>query len=150
MHGAGLTNAIQDSAYSSTWRARSRTSGSGDVELALPKYSDTLFVDSNKTQPKRAIVSQGLAVLPCHLNSTIHTSTMIVGSMERTRLPEFIEILVPTRDKNGKAVAASIQREWRKRLTRYLLESLKVTGFQESKRSGVWKRERKKLWEVRP
>jgi len=70
--------------------------------------------------------------------------------MEHTRLPEFIEILVPTRDRNGKALTAALQREWKNRLTRFLLETLKVTGFQESKRRGVWKRERKELWEYDP
>jgi hypothetical protein len=70
--------------------------------------------------------------------------------MERTRLPEFIEILVPTRDRKGKALRASLQQEWKNRLTRFLLETLRVTGFQESKRSGVWKRERKEFWEYDP
>lgn len=70
--------------------------------------------------------------------------------MERIHLPEFIEILVPTRDRNGRAVGAANQREWKERLVRYLLETLKVTGFQESKREGVWKQEQKDLREYDP
>ena len=70
--------------------------------------------------------------------------------MDRIRLPEFIEILAPTRDRNGRALSAAQQREWKDRLTRYLLETLKVTGFQESKREGVWKPEQKDLREYDP
>ena len=70
--------------------------------------------------------------------------------MERIRLPEFIEIFVPTRDRKGRALSAAKQREWKERLARYLLESLKVTGFQESKREGVWKQEQKDLREYDP
>jgi hypothetical protein len=47
-------------------------------------------------------------------------------------------------------IRASLQQEWKNRLTRFLLETLRVTGFQESKRSGVWKRERKEFWEYDP
>ena len=65
--------------------------------------------------------------------------------MERIHLPEFIEILVPTRDRNGRAVSVAKQREWKERLARYLLVTLKVTGFQESKRDGVWKQEQRDL-----
>jgi len=61
--------------------------------------------------------------------------------MKRRRLPEFIELLVPTRDRNGRALSVAKQREWRERLGFYLLETLKVTGFQESRREGVWKQE---------
>ena len=46
--------------------------------------------------------------------------------------------------------SAARQREWKERLARYLLETLKVTGFQESKREGVWKQERKDLREYDP
>lgn len=35
-------------------------------------------------------------------------------------------------------------------MARYLLETLKVTGFQESKREGVWKQEHKDLREYDP
>lgn len=70
--------------------------------------------------------------------------------MERTRLPDFIELLVPSRDRNGRALTSVKQREWRKRLASFLLESLKVTGFQESKRMGVWKQEQKNLLEYDP
>jgi len=70
--------------------------------------------------------------------------------MKRLHLPEFIEVLVPTRDRNGRALSAAKQREWKERLARYLLETLKVTGFQESKREGVWKQERKELREYDP
>jgi len=70
--------------------------------------------------------------------------------MKRLRLPEFIEVLVPTRDRNGGALSAAKQREWKGRLARYLLETLKVTGFQESKREGVWKQEQKDLREYDP
>jgi len=65
-------------------------------------------------------------------------------------LPEFIEVLVPTRDRNGRALSAAKQREWKERLARYLLETLKVTGFQESKREGVWKQEQKDRREYDP
>ena len=65
--------------------------------------------------------------------------------MTRLRLPEFIEVLVPTRDRNRRPLSAQEQRQWRERLARYLLETLKVTGFQESKREGVWKQEQKDL-----
>jgi len=70
--------------------------------------------------------------------------------MRRMHLPEFIEILVPTRDRNGRALSAANQREWKERLARYLLETLKVKGFQESKREGVWKQEQKDLREYDP
>jgi hypothetical protein len=70
--------------------------------------------------------------------------------MKRLHLPEFIEILVPTRDRDGRAVSAAKQREWKERLARYLLETLKVTGFQESKREGVWKQEQRDLREYDP
>ncbi len=70
--------------------------------------------------------------------------------MPRIHLPEFIEILVPTRDRNGRAVSAAKLREWKERLARYLLETLKVTGFQESKREGVWKQEQRDLREYDP
>lgn len=70
--------------------------------------------------------------------------------MGRTQLPDFIELLVPSRDRNGKALTSVKQREWRERLARFLLESLEVTGFQESKRMGVWKQEQKNLLEYDP
>lgn len=70
--------------------------------------------------------------------------------MERVHLPEFIEVLVPTRDRSGRALSAARQREWKGRLARFLLEDLKVTGFQESKREGVWKQEQKQLREYDP
>jgi len=70
--------------------------------------------------------------------------------MERVRLPEFIEVLVPSRDRNRRALSAAKQREWKERLARYLLETLKVTGFQESKREGVWKQQRRELREYDP
>lgn len=70
--------------------------------------------------------------------------------MKRIHLPEFIEILVPTRDSNGRSVSASEQREWKERLARYLLETLKVTGFQKSKREGVWKQQQRDLREYDP
>ena len=70
--------------------------------------------------------------------------------MERIHLPEFIEVLLPTRDRNGRPVSAVRQREWKQRLSRLLLETLKVTGFQESKREGVWKQEQKDLREYDP
>ena len=70
--------------------------------------------------------------------------------MERLRLPEFIEILVPTRDRNGRALSATQQRAWKDRLAHYLLEILTVTGFQESKREGVWKQEQKDVREYDP
>ena len=60
-------------------------------------------------------------------------------------LPEFIEILVPPRDRNGREVSVAKQREWKGRLAHYLLVTLKVTGFQESKREGVWKQEQRDL-----
>lgn len=67
--------------------------------------------------------------------------------MRRLRLPEFIEVLVPTRDRAGRALSAAKQREWKGRLAGYLLETLKVSGFQESRREGVWKRRTKDLRE---
>jgi hypothetical protein len=70
--------------------------------------------------------------------------------MRRTQLPEFIEVLVPTRDRNGRALSAGQQREWKERLARFLLETLKVTGFQQSQKEGVWKQERKDLREYDP
>jgi hypothetical protein len=70
--------------------------------------------------------------------------------MERIHLPEFIEVLVPTRDRNGRALSTAKQREWKERLARFLLESLRVTGFQESKREGVWKQEQKDVREYDP
>jgi len=71
---------------------------------------------------------------------------MILG-VERLRLPEFIEVLVPTRDRDGKALSAARQRDWKRRLAGYLLETLKVSGFQESRREGVWRRRTKDLRE---
>jgi hypothetical protein len=70
--------------------------------------------------------------------------------MERRKLPEFIEVLVPTRDRNGKALSASKQRQWKARLARFLLETLGVTGFQESEREGVWKQKAAELREYDP
>mgnify|MGYP001563398849 CR=1 FL=1 len=70
--------------------------------------------------------------------------------MERVHLPEFIEVLVPTRDRNGRALQVAKQREWKERLARFLLETLKVIGFQESKREGAWKQEQKDLREYDP
>jgi hypothetical protein len=70
--------------------------------------------------------------------------------VKRLHLPESIEILVPTRDRAGKALSATKQREWKDRLARYLLEALNVTGFQESKREGAWKQEQKDLREYDP
>jgi len=81
--------------------------------------------------------------------STTVSSTIVLG-MKRLRLPEFIEVLVPTRDRNRRALGAQRQREWRERLARYLLQTLRVTGFQESKREGVWKQEQKDLREYDP
>ena len=70
--------------------------------------------------------------------------------MERVHLPEFIELLVPTRDRSGRALSTARQREWKGRLARFLLEDLEVTGFQESRREGLWKQERKHLREYDP
>lgn len=70
--------------------------------------------------------------------------------MERLHLPEFIEIFVPTRDRAGKALSAAKQRQWKDRLARYLLDDLKVTGFQESKRKGVWRQEQRVVREYDP
>ena len=70
--------------------------------------------------------------------------------MKRTHLPGFIEVLVPTRDRNGRALSAAQQREWKERLARFLLETLKVTGFQQSQKEGVWKQVRKDLREYDP
>ena len=70
--------------------------------------------------------------------------------MKRVRLPEFIEVLVPTRDRSRRALSLAKQREWKERLARYLLETLKVTGFQESKREGVWSQQRRDLREYAP
>jgi hypothetical protein len=70
--------------------------------------------------------------------------------MKRLHLPEFIEVLVPTRDHEGRVLSTAKQREWKERLARYLLETLKVTGFQESSREGVWKQEQKDLREYDP
>jgi predicted secreted protein len=70
--------------------------------------------------------------------------------MKRLRWAEFIEVLVPTRDRNGRALSSRRQREWKERLARYLLKTLKVTGFQESMREGVWKQEQKDLREYDP
>src|SRR5438445_3934037 len=70
--------------------------------------------------------------------------------LKRLHLPEFIEVLVPTRDRNGRALSAAKQREWKERLARYLLETLKVTGFQEWKGEGVCKQEQKDLREYDP
>ena len=70
--------------------------------------------------------------------------------MREVNLPEFIEILLPTRDRNGRVLSAAKQREWMERLARYLLETLKVTGFQESKREGAWKQEQRDLREYDP
>jgi hypothetical protein len=70
--------------------------------------------------------------------------------MKRVRLPEFVELLVPTRDRNRKTLSAAKQREWKERLSHYLLETLKVTGFQESKREGVWNQQRRDLHEYDP
>jgi hypothetical protein len=70
--------------------------------------------------------------------------------MKRVRLPEFIELLMPTRDRNGRALSTAKQREWRERQARYLLETLGITGFQESKREGVWIQQRKDLREYDP
>lgn len=70
--------------------------------------------------------------------------------MERIRLPEFIELLVPTRDRQGKAIGAARRRHWKERLARFLLDDLKVTGFQESRREGVWRQEQKELGEYDP
>ena len=52
--------------------------------------------------------------------------------MERILLPEFIEIFVPTRDRKGRALGGVKQREWKERLSRYLLETLNVTGFRRT------------------
>jgi Tfp pilus assembly protein PilP len=59
--------------------------------------------------------------------------------MKRVRLPEFIEVLVPTRDRSQRALSPAKQREWKERLARYLLETLKVTGFRSRRErvSGV-------------
>ena len=70
--------------------------------------------------------------------------------MKRVRLPEFVELVVPTRDRNRRALSAAKQREWKERLAHYLLETLKVTGFQESKREGVWSQQRKDVREYDP
>lgn len=70
--------------------------------------------------------------------------------MKRVRLPEFIEVLVPIRHRNRRALSPAKQREWKERLARYLLETLKVTGFQESRREGVWSQQRKDLREYDP
>ena len=70
--------------------------------------------------------------------------------MKRLRLAEFIEVLVPTRDRHRRALSARRQREWKERVARYLLETLKVTGFQESMREGVWRQEQKDLREYDP
>jgi hypothetical protein len=71
-------------------------------------------------------------------------------SVKRIHLPDFIELLVPTRDKSGKALAAAKQRHWKDRLARFLLEDLNVTGFQESRREGVWTQQRKEVREYDP
>jgi hypothetical protein len=70
--------------------------------------------------------------------------------MKRVRLPEFIEILVPTRDRNGRRLSAVRQREWKERLAHFLLGNIKVTGFQESRREGVWSQGRQDLREYDP
>ena len=70
--------------------------------------------------------------------------------MKRVRLAEFIEVLVPTRDRDSRALDPGKQREWKDRLARYLLETLNVTGFQESKREGVWNQQRRDLREYDP
>ena len=70
--------------------------------------------------------------------------------MKRIRLPEFIELFLPGRDRDGRALSAAEQSEWKKRLAGYLLESLGVSGLQESKREGVWRQERRNLREYDP
>ncbi len=70
--------------------------------------------------------------------------------MRRVRLPEFIEVLVPTRDRNGRRLSAARQREWKERLAYFLLKSVKVTGFQESQREGVWSQGQQDLREYDP
>ena len=40
--------------------------------------------------------------------------------MKRLQLPEFIEVLVPTGDRTGKALSAATLRKWKGRLARYL------------------------------
>jgi hypothetical protein len=70
--------------------------------------------------------------------------------MQRVRLPEFLEIFVPTKDRTGRTLSAAKLREWKVRLTHYLLDDLKVTGFQESKREGVWKLKRREAREYDP
>jgi hypothetical protein len=70
--------------------------------------------------------------------------------MKRLHLPAFIEVFMPTRDRAGKALSATKLRHWKDRLTRYLLEDLKVTGFQESKREGVWKKTQRDIREYDP
>ena len=70
--------------------------------------------------------------------------------MKRVRLPEFIEVLVPTRDRTRKRLSAAKQREWKERLAYFLLQNIKVTGFQESQREGVWSQGRQDLREYDP
>jgi len=70
--------------------------------------------------------------------------------MKRVRLPEFIEVLVPTRDRTGKRLSAAKQREWKERLAYFLLQNINVTGFQESRREGVWSQGRQNLREYDP
>lgn len=69
---------------------------------------------------------------------------------KRTHLPEFIEILLPTRDRHGKPLPLTKQREWKERLASFLLGRLKVTGFQESNREGVWKQEQRNVRKYNP
>lgn len=70
--------------------------------------------------------------------------------MQRVRLPEFIELYMPTRDRAGQALSAMKLREWKQRLRDYLLDDLRVTGFHESKREGVWRLKPQEIREYDP
>ncbi|MBI3989764.1 MAG: hypothetical protein HY347_09125 [candidate division NC10 bacterium] len=56
----------------------------------------------------------------------------------RQRFSEYIEVRVPTRDRKGRPVPASKQREWRHRLKDFLLNDLGTTGSEDWEVQATW------------
>ena len=84
------------------------------------------------------------------LNSTICGSTIDEDEHETGASSRVRRTSGAHPHRNRRALSAAKQREWKERLAHYLLETLKVTGLQESKRECVWSQERKDVREYDP
>lgn len=70
----------------------------------------------------------------------------------RQRLGEYIEVRVPTRDRDGRPVPPAKLREWKERIRVFLLNDLGTTGAEEWEVRSIWQgvydpaTDRQRIW----